>query len=393
LIAPLGSVPFTLQPSQSVEAYVVIQNKNIGHSLIPEVRDLYEAWVAFTVKDAAGHEIYKSGYLKPNGMLDPGAHSFTNRPVDANGEFVDNHKVWTIHSVAYDNTIQSGRSALVRYKFEVPAQAAGSLTITAAVEYRHLRQSYLNNVLGQKHPDYPVVEIASRTRTLNIGENQTEAPLSTDNADWMRWNNLGIGYLDQLQYDDAMRAFEHVTQLRPDYKDGYVNLGLNFIEWEKYAEARAPLEKALTLHPKDARALYYMALVERRQRHSEAEIEDLKEVVRQYPEARDARRELGISYYQQHRVDDAMAQFKALQAIDPDDLAAHYNLAILYRRIGMKQEAAAEAAQYAMKRIDPGAPTYSLDYLRKHPEISNESVPWHIHQESMPSTTAGAGQP
>jgi tetratricopeptide (TPR) repeat protein len=393
LIAPLGSVPFTLQPSQSVEAYVVIQNKNIGHSLIPEVRDLYEAWVAFTVKDAAGHEIYKSGYLKPNGMLDPGAHSFTNRPVDANGEFVDNHKVWTIHSVAYDNTIQSGRSALVRYKFEVPAQAAGSLTITAAVEYRHLRQSYLNNVLGQKHPDYPVVEIASRTRTLNIGENQTEAPLSTDNADWMRWNNLGIGYLDQLQYDDAMRAFEHVTQLRPDYKDGYVNLGLNLIEWEKYAEARAPLEKALTLHPKDARALYYMALVERRQRHSEAEIEDLKEVVRQYPEARDARRELGISYYQQHRVDDAMAQFKALQAIDPDDLAAHYNLAILYRRIGMKQEAAAEAAQYAMKRIDPGAPTYSLDYLRKHPEISNESVPWHIHQESMPSTTAGAGQP
>jgi hypothetical protein len=35
--------------------------------------------------------------------------------------FVDNHKVWTIHSVAYDNTIQSGRSALVRYEFRIPA--------------------------------------------------------------------------------------------------------------------------------------------------------------------------------------------------------------------------------------------------------------------------------
>ena len=52
---------------------------------------------------------------------------------------------------------------------------------------------------------------------------------------------------------------------------------------------------------------------------------------------RDARRELGISYYQQHRADEAIEQFKALQAIDPDDLAAHYNLAILYRRKGMKQ--------------------------------------------------------
>jgi tetratricopeptide (TPR) repeat protein len=212
----------------------------------------------------------------------------------------------------------------------------------------------------------------------------------------MRWNNLGIGYLDQLQYDEAMQAFEHVTQLRPDYKDGYINLGVNFIEWEKYPEARAPLEKALALHPKDARALYYLALVERRARHTEAEVADLEEVVRQYPEARDPRRELGISYYQQHRVNEAIAQFKALQAIDPDDLAAHYNLAILYRRVGMKKEAAAESAQYAMKYIDPGAPTYSLSFLRRHPEISNESVPWHVHQESMmpaPATAqAGAGQ-
>ena len=102
-------------------------------------------------------------------------------------------------------------------------------------------------------------------------------------------------------------------------------------------------------------------------------------MVAQYPQSRDARRELGISYYQQHRTDEAMEQFKALQAIDPDDLAAHYNLAILYRRMGMKKASAEQAALYTIKRIDPGAPTYSLDYLRKHPEISTESVPWHVH--------------
>jgi len=43
LIAPLGSVPYMLSPSEAVDAYVAIQNKNIGHSLIPEVRDRYEA--------------------------------------------------------------------------------------------------------------------------------------------------------------------------------------------------------------------------------------------------------------------------------------------------------------------------------------------------------------
>jgi Tfp pilus assembly protein PilF len=393
MVAPLGSTPFHLKAGETVQAYVVVQNKNIGHSLIPEVRDLYEAWVQFTVKDAAGGTIYESGFLKPDGMIDPSAHSFTNRPVDLTGNFVDNHKVWTIHSMAYDNSVQAGRSALIRYEFHIPDGVKGPVTMTARVNYRHLRRSYTDNVFGKDHPAYPVVEIASRSRTLNIGANPATQPLPADNADWMRWNNVGIGYLDQLQYEDAMQAFEQVVRLRPDYKDGYINVGLTYIEWEKYAEARAPLEKALALHPDDARALYYMALVERRARHSDAEIADLEKVIAQYPQSRDARRELGISYYQQHRSADAMTQFKALQAIDPDDLAAHYNLAILYRREGMKKQAADEAAQYTMKRIDPSAPTYSLQYLRKHPEMSTESVPWHIHTDMPHVASSAAGQP
>ena len=76
-----------------------------------------------------------------------------------------------------------------------------------------------------------------------------------------------------------------MTRLRPDYKDGYINLGLTYIEWEKYDEARQPLEKALALKPNDARALYYLALVERRARHSEAEVADLEKVVAQYPDS------------------------------------------------------------------------------------------------------------
>jgi tetratricopeptide (TPR) repeat protein len=392
IAGPLGAVPFSIKPKDTLTAYVVIQNKLIGHSLIPEVRDLYQAWVQFTVTDATGKSIYRSGFLRPDGTLDPGAHSFTNRPVNAGGTFVDNHKVWTIHSVAYDNSIQAGRSTLVRYQFQLPEGAVGPVTLKAAVEYRHFRQTYLNNVFGPDHPAYPVVELASSNRTISIGDNAAGVPAPTDNPEWMRWNNLAIGYLDELQYADAQHAFEQVARLRPEYKDGYINLAVNDIEWEKYADARAPLMKALSLQPGDARALYYLALVERRRGNSAAEVEDLKRVVAQYPQSRDARRELGISYFQQHRIDDAVAQFKALQAIDPDDLAAHYNLAILYRRLGLKKQASEQAAQYAMKRIDPGAPTYSLDYLRNHPEISNESVPWHIHSESRkPSVSLEPG--
>jgi tetratricopeptide (TPR) repeat protein len=381
LIAPLGKVSYELAPNDAVTAYVVIQNKNIGHSLIPEVRDLYEAWVEFTVKDAAGKEIYHSGFLKPDGLLDPRAHSFTNRPVTDQGEFVDNHKVFTIHSVAYDNTIPAGRSVLVRYQFRLPADASGAYSVTAKVNYRHLRQSYLNNIFGKDHPAYPVIEIASRTREIKIGKNEPEADNPADNQEWMRWNNLGIALLDQFQYKESVDAFSEVVKLRPTYADGYTNVGLTEMVWEKYGSARTAIRRALSLDPKSARAMYYDGLLQRRLGNTEREIADFRKVVEMFPESRDARRELGITYYQQNDNPAALEQFEALQKIDPDDLAAHYNLSILYRRMGKKTEAAEQQAMFVDKKVDPGAPTYSLDYLRTHPEISTESIPWHVHSD------------
>jgi Tfp pilus assembly protein PilF len=393
VIGPLGSVPFSLKPDELVQALVVIQNKNIGHSLIPEVRDLYEAWVEFTAKDAAGKEIYHSGFIKPDGMLDERAHSFTNRPVNVDGGFVDNHKVWTIHSVAYDNSIQAGRSVLVRYQFRIPSGLKGPITITAKVNYRHFRQSFMNNVFGPDHPAYPVVEIASRSRVLNVGENPTCPPEGGDNPDWMRWNNLGIAYLDQLQYSDAVRAFSEVIKLRPDYPDAYTNVALTEIQWEKYDSARASMMRALALSPNYARALYYLALLERRAGDYDAEIANLKKVVEQFPASRDARRDLGLAYYRQHDYPAARVQFEAVQQIDPDDLTAHYNLSIIYRRMEMDQKASEEQAQFITKKFDPGAPTYSFDFLRQHPEISIESIPQHVHSDlphEVKPTYAGA---
>jgi tetratricopeptide (TPR) repeat protein len=83
-----------------------------------------------------------------------------------------------------------------------------------------------------------------------------------------------------------------------------------------------------------------------------------------FPQSRDARRELGITYYQQNDNKAALEQFEALQQIDPDDLTAHYNLSILYRRMGKPKEAAEQQAMFVDKKVDPGAPTYSLNYLR-----------------------------
>jgi len=216
---------------------------------------------------------------------------------------------------------------------------------------------------------------------LEIGDNAPVSAKPMDNADWMRWNNLGIGFLDQLQYQSAVEAFEEVVKLRPDYADAYTNIAIAEIQWEKYGSAAMNLQKALSLSSNNARALYYQAQVARRAGNLDGEMADLLEVVKQFPQSRDARRDLGSAYFRKGDDKDATVQFETLQSIDPDDLVAHYNLSILYHRKGMTEEAGRQLALFKTEKINSDARTYSLDYLKKHPEISIESVPWHIHSD------------
>ena len=392
LVAPLGTVGFEAKPGELLTADVVIQNKGIAHSHVPEQRDMYESWVAFTVKDARGKVLEESGYLKPNGDLDERAHSFTNRLINVKGGLNDLHQVWNNRVVAYNNTIQAGRSQLVRYAFRLPVAAEGPVTVTATVKYRRFDQHFVDFGMDKQHYAMPVVDMASQTRTIVLGKNDPVTPGATENKEWMRWNNFGIALLDAQQYAASVKAFEQVAKLRPEYGDAYTNIAIVQIQWEKYDDARPNLETALKLMPNDSRALYYRALVERNEGNLDKAIADLQVVAKKFPLSRDAHRELGFSYYQQHKYSLARTEYEAVQGIDPDDLAAHYNLSILYRRLGMKDQAKQQAAMFADQKDDPTASTYALEYLRKHTEIANESVVWHVH-EMEPSKGVSAAVP
>ena len=385
LVAPLGLTSFSLVPGETLVADVVIQNKGIGHSFIPEQRDFYEAWVDFAVKDGSGKALAESGFIGPDGNLDPSAHSFTNRLINNKGELNSLHEIWHNRVLAYNNTIQSGRSQLVRYRFRLPKDITGQISLTATVRYRRFNQHFIDYAItqtGQKEPKpypMPIIDMASETKTLKIGENAPVPPDPTENKEWMRWNNYGITLLDAQQYQASVHAFERVAALRPDYADAFTNMGIVEISWEKYDDAKGNIAKALTLLPGDPRALYYRALVERNAGQTKEAIADLEAMLAKYPRSRDGLRELGFSYYQEHDYPAARSAYERLQAVDPDDLAAHYQLAILYRRLGDKARAAIESAKFADQKDDPTAGMYALQFLRSHPEVASESVVWHTH--------------
>ena len=309
LIAPLGTVPFSVSPSDTLIADVVIQNKGIAHSYVPEQRDFYESWVNFTVKDSNGKVLTESGFIQPNGDLDPSAHSFTNRLVNVKGEINGLHEIWHNRVQAYNNTIQSGRSQLVRYRFRLPKAISGAVTITATIKYRRFDQRFIDFAItqtGLKEPKpypQPIIEVASdlaHHRYWRKLPNGAAGP--GENPEWMRWNNYGIALLDAFQYEASVHAFEHVADLRPDYADAYTNMAVVEIAWERYNDAKPDLAKALSLLPGDPRALYYRALVERNAGQINEAIADLQAMLAKYPLAKDGLRELGFSYYQAARL-------------------------------------------------------------------------------------------
>jgi tetratricopeptide (TPR) repeat protein len=108
-------------------------------------------------------------------------------------------------------------------------------------------------------------------------------------------------------------------------------------------------------------------------------VADFEAMLAKYPRSKDGLRELGFSYFQLHDYASARTAYERLQSIDPDDLAAHYSLAIIYRRLGEKEKSAIESAKYADQKDDPPASVYALEFLGKHPEVASESIAWHTH--------------
>jgi tetratricopeptide (TPR) repeat protein len=221
--------------------------------------------------------------------------------------------------------------------------------------------------------------MASATRAFVTGVNQPAQPAASENKDWMRWNNYGVALLDDRQYAASVDAFSHVAALRPDYADAYTNIAIARLQSEQYDEALPWLMKSLGLAPGNARALYYLALFKRNKGDLDGSIEALQKVAMEFPRSRDVHRELGFDYYQQQRYELACAEYEALQSIDPDDLSAHYNLSILYRRLGLKDKAPKQASYFADQKDDPTASIYALQYLGQHPEVAQENLPLHIH--------------
>ncbi len=414
VIAPLDRIQPTLVRGENVRVDVVVRTRGVGHFFPGGTVDAYDTWLELQATDSEGRTIYWSGMADEDSPVDDGAHFYRSLMIDAHGNPIDKRNAPAARAVVYVRLIPPGAADTVRFRLQVPAETASALTLTARLNYRKF--SWFNThwaYAGEPDPDVggefsphfddrtfvftkdtsdvsgelkeiptlPIVVMAEDTVTLPVAN---AAPEQTPDADAVaqdreRWNDYGIGLLRQGDLRAAEAAFTRVTEIEPDYVDGWVNLGRVAAAEGDLDRAEEVLAQALEMEPKLARAHFFAALADKERGDYPAALEHLRTAAAQYPKDRVVRNQMARVHFLSRDYAAAVAELEQVLAIDPEDLMAHYTAMLAYRGLGNLERSEYHQTRYERFKADESAQSITGDYRERHPEDNNERLAIHEH--------------
>jgi adenylate cyclase len=187
--------------------------------------------------------------------------------------------------------------------------------------------TYIDQWLTQQNPDALVLESALAA---------VQDALARDDTNPLNHRILGVVYLCQKQYEQAIVEVERAIALDSEEAEGYALLAQMLSRLGKAEEAVAMLEQALRRKP---------TMVDGNLLH------------------------MGVTYYLTGRLEEAIPPLKQLLARYPNKLGFHLLLAAVYNELGKESEARAEAAE--VLRLNPN---FSLEVHRQREPIRDPAV-------------------
>ncbi len=386
-IVTLGETPPVLSPGETVGVEVVVRTRGVGHPYTNGTADSNETWVSLEAEES-GRKFFRSGVLDDSGRLDAGADSLATLVIDPSGDAMNRRQPQDIRVPLYNNGIGPGAARVVHYRVEVPADARGSITLTAGTHYRKFSRDYTTFALGAAHPSLPVTTLAADSVTLPVATARavptTGGPRGNSDPPWQRWNDYGIGLFLQGDWKGASRAWTKVAELAPDKPDGPLNRARAEIAEGRLSDARRSLADAEARRPGWGKTAFFRAAVAKDEGRLDDAIGDLTTVLATFPLDRVAWNNLGLVYWLAGRLPEALAAYGRTLAIDPEDLNAHYNRMRVYRALGDRKNADVEDAAYRKYKEDESARAIAGDYRLRNPFANRESLAIHVHGEAEP---------
>ncbi len=247
-----------------------------------------------------------------------------------------------------------------------------------------------------------------RSRTTHAAANPAPEPRATstsapadatppsDSTDALRFNTLGVAYMNQQKFADAQKYFEKSLAADPKFAIARVNLGVSLLSQQKLDPARAALEQAAKELPNDPYAWYNLGLVYKDSSEIEKGIAAFTHVTQLTPEA-DGYYFVGYLQSQAQHYDEAIAAFtKALEAF-PFHASAEFGIARAYQRKGDAAAAREHLARFQKITTDHLGSPFGAGYgdqgrysLAELPHNTLTSAPAPIKVNFTPQPLADA---
>ena len=393
-VVVLADKPVTVAPGETVDLEVVVRTRGMGHPYTNGTGDSNETWVSFEARSGQ-NKFFRSGVLDATDRLDPAADMLSQLVIDHDGKHMDRRQPQDIHVPLYNNAIGPGADRMVHYRMRVPDDAKGTIALSAGVHYRKFSRDYETFAVGAAFPSLPVTTLASDTVKLWVAPPGTRSAIPAEaaaektargNTDppWLRWNDYGIGLFLQGDFKGAARAWTMAAELAPDKPDGPLNRARVEIAEGRLADAMASLAEAERRRPGWPKIAFFRAAVEKDEARLDDAARDLRYVLAKFPLDRIAWNNLGLVLWLAARYPQAIEAYQRTLAIDPEDVAAHYNLMRICRALGNTERASFHEAAYRKHKEDETARAVAADYRLSEPWDNRESLPIHLHAEPQP---------
>jgi len=442
LIAPLRPTVPTLKPGQKYLLETVIRTVKMGHPFTQGTADSNEVWMDVTVR-SGDRIIGRSGSMDKEREVDPWSHFVNIFMLDRDGNRIARRNPQDIFIPLYNNQIPPGAASTVHYELNLPEQLTAPLTIEVKLQYRKFDKQYMDFVTGTSKPgdnpingftrgekyinNLPIITLAADTITLPVEGVAAATPANPPSAipPWQRWNDYGIGLLlkGKAQFVQAGEAFAAVEKM--NRFDGPLNLARVYFAEGRLDEAVEAIGRA-SKHggseadpPAPPWTMSWMSgLINRQQGHLEAAEKNFRSVVEEHTAVMAERgfdfskdyeviNELGQTLFEQaerlysadHKQERdrvlaaAAEQFNKTLALDPENVTAHYNLQLIYAKLGDAKQAEEHAKLHARYKVDDNARDRALVAARKKYPAGNNAAEALVIYPLNRATAPNAAQP
>jgi tetratricopeptide (TPR) repeat protein len=404
LIAPLRPTVPALEPGRRYLLETVVRTVKLGHPLTQGTVDSNELWLDVVLR-SGDRIVGRSGGMDSHGAVDPWSHFVNVYMLDRNGNRIDRRNPQDIFTPLYNNQIPPGAADTVHFVFTVPRDLKAALDVEVRLQYRKFDATYVRYFTGDPgaRDALPVVTLATDRLTFPV----KGAATAPENAEpkvelWQRWNDYGIGLFrkgGRGELRQAEGAFTEVEKLGRG--DGALNLARVQLREGRLDDAAASLERAakarIPAYPWSV--TWFSALVNKQNGRLDEAIRNFKDVIatnfaearkREFDFSKDyvALDELGQTLMERAKQEraserrgerdkwlgEAASWFEKTLALDSEDLAAHYNLALIYEQLGDEARAGKERALYARYKPDDNARDTTVALHRLHNPAANHAA-------------------